>query len=85
MKKDVTRKAVERASQTVLRVLDRLKEDIPLGPDQVQMSPRELQKQTGDLDQASVLRLLQSLGQQASKEMIGRDGSSRNTQPLTDE
>lgn len=41
---DITGRAVTRASEIVLRIRTRLDEIIPLGPDKVEVTPKELLK-----------------------------------------
>ncbi len=41
---DVTGRAVTRAAEIVLRIRTRLEEAIPLGPDKVEVTPKELRK-----------------------------------------
>lgn len=74
MKEDITRKAIERSLSATQRALAEMERQMPFGPNQVQMSPAELQKNLRNAKGETLLALMSVLGEAKVMEML-RDGS----------
>ena len=61
MKKDITRRAVEQAAQSVLRLQSQLKTILYTGPDSVQLSPTEFRTKLDAMSPAQRAKVLQTI------------------------
>ena len=68
MEKDITRRAVERAGESVARVLENIRKNVmPYGPGNVKLTPRELRRV---LDKAQNRDLNRQIIQNMDEEQI---------------
>ena len=72
MEKDITGRAVEKSARIVQHVMERIQQKVPLGPDQVKMTPDELKREVARMRGEPLLQIAQILrneeGLQALKE-----------------
>ena len=62
MEKDITGRAVEKSARIVQHVMERIQQKVPLGPDQVKMTPDELKKEVARMRGEPLLQMAQMLG-----------------------
>ena len=62
MEKDITGRAVEKSARIVQHVMERIQQKVPLGPDQVNMTPDELKREVARMRGAPLLQMAQMLG-----------------------
>ena len=62
MEKDITGRAVEKSARIVQHVMERIKQKVPLGPDQVKMTPDELKREVARMRGEPLLQMAQMLG-----------------------
>ena len=62
MERDITGRAVQQSARIVQRVIERINQKVPLGPDQVKMSPEELQREVSKMRGEPLLRMAELLG-----------------------
>ena len=62
MEKDITGRAVEKSDRLVQHVMERIQQKVPLGPDQVKMTPDELKREVARMRGEPLLQMAQMLG-----------------------
>ena len=62
MEKDITGRAVEKSARIVHHVMERIQQKVPLGPDQVKMTPDELKREVVRMRGEPLLQMAQMLG-----------------------
>tara|TARA_R100000808_G_scaffold4136_1_gene13757 strand:+ start:2243 stop:2464 length:222 start_codon:yes stop_codon:yes gene_type:complete len=62
MEKDITGRAVEKSARIVQHVMERIQQKVPLGPDQVKMTPDELKREVARMRGEPLLQMAQMLG-----------------------
>ena len=62
MERDITGRAVQQSARIVQKVIERINQKVPLGPDQVKMSPEELQREVSKMRGEPLLRMAELLG-----------------------
>ena len=62
MEKDITGRAVEKSARIVQHVMERIQQKVPLGPDQVKMTPDELKREVVRMRGEPLLQMAQMLG-----------------------
>ena len=71
MKKDLSRRAVERAASIVVRTRERVRERVPYGPNAVALTPAELRKRIMRMRGEELMQLFQALGPEKFNELLG--------------
>lgn len=72
MDKDATRLAVERAVEMIGAIRSVVKARMPLGPGQVQMTPKEMRRHVQDLSPQAKEAMIAKVGEQQWNDLMGR-------------
>ena len=72
MEKDISRAALEKAVETLLRVQGLLGEILPMGPRVVKLSRRETQRQLREPSPSFMAQLIKAVGEEEATKMLVR-------------
>ena len=62
MERDITGRAVQQSARIVQNVIERINQKVPLGPDQVKMTPEELRREVSKMRGEPLLKMAELLG-----------------------
>lgn len=70
MRKDISRKALEKATMTLLKVQELLYETLPMGPRVVGMSRQDVRRQLKEPSPSFMAQLIKAVGEEEAMKML---------------
>jgi len=62
MERDITGRAVQQSAKIVQRVMNRVQQNVPMGSDDVKMSPEKMKREVAKMRGEPLLRMAEMLG-----------------------